>query len=256
MLIAKAIALLLLPPGILLLLIIFGLLGWRRRWGRGVVAVALLSLLLLSLGPVKDRLIRPLEYQYSTLDAAQVHASDTIVVLGGGVNGRSLEYGGEDFLSESALMRVVFALHLAKMSGADVWVSGGSPLHKEQQPEGEIMRRWLINQGIPSTRVHAENRANNTWQNAQFLQPLLTAAGVQRVILVTTAWHIPRAVWSFEQAGIVVVPAPCDYSSSQRPYTVLDWLPDANVLARSTMALHEYLGLLYYRLYYGVKNRV
>ena len=217
---------------------------------------ALIILLLLSLSPIRDLLTRPLEMVYAPLDSGQIRPGDAIVVLGGGVNGLAPEYGGADFLSEAALMRVAFALSLARQRDIAVWASGGRPLHEDQQAEAAIMQHWLISNGIDAARVHAENGSQNTWQNAAMLRPLLQAAHIRRVVLVTTAWHMPRAVWCFEQAGIVVVPAPCDYSSSQRRYTVLDWFPDAGVFASSTQALHEYLGLLYYRLRYGVLYRV
>jgi len=256
LMITKAIALWLLPPGILIMIAAIGLIAWRRWWGRGLVVTSLLLLLLLSLSPVRDGLMHPLEFHYPALDATQVRSGDVIVVLGGGVNRHAPEYGGRDFLSKPALMRAAFALSLAKKSGADVWVSGGAPLHDDQQAEGKIMRRWMIENGLAPTHIHAENGSNNTWQNAALLRPLLAASSVQRVLLVTTAWHMPRAVWSFDQVGIVVVPAPCDYSSPPRSYTLLDWLPDAATFSDSALALHEYLGLFYYRLRYGVNNRV
>ena len=252
LLISKAIALWLLPPGGIILLAILGWYGRRQRWGRGLMLLAVTALLLLSLAPVRDLLIRPLEMAYPPLDVARIQPGDAIVVLGGGINGLAPEYGGVDFLSEASLMRTAFALSLTKRHALPVWLSGGRPLHEDQQPEAEVMRRWLVANGVNPALLHAENGSNNTWQNAALLKPLLRSADVRRVILVTTAWHMPRAVWSFEQAGIVVVPAPCDYSSSQRRYTILDWFPDAGVFADSADALHEYLGLCYYRLRYGV----
>jgi len=256
LLIAKVIALWMLPPGILILFLLLGVFAWRYWWGKTFVAVATLLLLLLSITPVKDQLMRPLELANPPLDAAQLRPDDAIVVLGGGVNAHAPEYNGRDFLSQAALMRADFALSLAKPSTAEIWVSGGTPLRDDQQPEGEVMRRWLLDHGVAPARVHAENHSNNSWQNATNLTPLLVKAGVRRVVLVTTAWHMPRALWCFKQQfqhnGIVVVSAPCDYSSSQRPYTMLDWMPDAGTFSNSVFALHEYLGLFYYRLRYGV----
>ncbi|MDX8413019.1 MAG: YdcF family protein [Mariprofundales bacterium] len=260
MLITKIIAQWILPPGAIVLLLFVGLLAWRRGWGKAAIAAASLLLLLLAMPPVKDQLMRPLEFANPPFDAAQLRPDDAIVVLGGGVNAHAPEYNGRDFLSQATLMRAAFALSLTKQSAAELWVSGGMPLHDDQQPEGEVMRRWLLDNGVAPARVHAENHSNNTWQNAMLLNPLLLKAGVRRVVLVTTAWHMPRAVWCFRQQfqrnGIVVVSAPCDYSSSQRPYTMLDWMPDAGTFSSSVFALHEYLGLFYYRLRYGVHYRV
>ncbi len=253
LLISKMIAQLMLPPGGIIALALLGLAKRSQWWGRALVTSAFLLLLMFSLSAVRDLLISPLEQRYPPLTKNSYYPAqgDAIVVLGGGVNEKAPEYDGEDFLSEAALMRVAYALHLFDRYRLSVWVSGGRPLHDDLRPEGAVMRDWMIARGVPDTIVHAENGSDNTWQNARMLRPLLVRAGVQRVLLVTTAWHMPRAVWSFQQAGIVVVPAPCDYSSSRRARTLLDWLPDAGVFENSVQALHEYLGLLYYHLRYG-----
>ncbi|MDQ6965071.1 MAG: YdcF family protein [Mariprofundales bacterium] len=260
MLISKSIAVLLLPPGSLILLLAIALLAWRRWWSRWVVATATGALLLLSLPAMQECLISPLEMKYPPFDEREIRQDDAIVVLGGGVSSHAPEYHGRAALSQATMMRVVFALSLLEQQRVRVWVSGGAPLRAGQQPEGEVMRRWLIANRVPEELVVAENSSGNTWQNAANIKPLLIQSRVRRVVLITTAWHMPRAVWCFEQllsgSGIVVVSAPCDYSSSPRLYTLLDWLPDAHAFARSVTALHEYLGLLYYHLRYGVNYRV
>ncbi|RMH51086.1 MAG: YdcF family protein [Zetaproteobacteria bacterium] len=253
LLITKAIARLLLPPGGVLLMAAAGMATLRRRQGRLLLAASLLLLALLSLRPVADLLLIPLEQRYPPLSHWSPRPGDAVVVLGGGVHARAPEYAGRDAPSDATLQRIAFALHLTAGRGrVPLWTSGGAVLHEgEQETEGAVMRRWLVARGLPPDRVHAEEGSANTWQNALLLGPALRAAGVRRVVLVTTAWHMPRAVWCFRRLGMVVLPAPCDYSSSQQSYTPLDWLPDADALDDSVRALHEYLGLLYYRLRYG-----
>jgi len=246
--IAKAVALWLLPPGVLVLLLLVGILAWRKRWGRAVVMLATLTLLLLSIAPVSDVIIHPLEYRYSALSDARWPNGAAMVVLGGGVNAQSPEYDGASTLSEAALQRVTYAADLAKRHPGLVLVTGGNPLARKQEDEGSVMRRRLLSFGIAPQRIVIENGATNTWQNAIRIKPLLTTYAIHRIVLITTALHMPRAVWCFQQQGIDVIAAPNAYHSTQRSYDLLDWMPSVGALRVSSQALHEYLGLLYYRL--------
>jgi uncharacterized SAM-binding protein YcdF (DUF218 family) len=79
----------------------------------------------------------------------------------------------------------------------------------------------------------------------------LAAKGVNRIVLVTSAWHMPRSVWCFESHGFEVIPAPVDYLTEQEAYDLRSYLPRWTTLSDSGQALHEYLGLLWYRLRYS-----
>jgi len=257
LLISKALAQLLLPPGGLIILAFFGLTGWKRRWGRALVALSLLSFWLLSIEPVRDMLLSPLENRYPAFQSESASPGSVradrsaIVLLGGGISEKAPEYGGLDVLSRYALKRTVYAADLAERTGLDIYTTGGSVLSDTSEPEGLLMQRMLVRMGIDSARVHTETRASNTWENAANIQHLLQARKIKAIILVTTAWHMPRAVWSFEQHGFTVMAAPCDYVVEREPYDIRSWLPRWNVLADSADGLHEYLGLLWYHLRYG-----
>jgi len=112
------------------------------------------------------------------------------------------------------------------------------------------MRRWLIRFGVPEAMVHAEVVASNTWQNAVYIKKILEKQGIHRIVLVTSAWHMPRSLWCFKAQGLDVIAAPTDYLTKQATYDVRSYFPHWNVLAESGTALHEYLGLLWYRLRY------
>jgi len=262
LLISKAISQLLLPPGGLILLAVAGLIGWKARMGKFLVVLSLLSLWLLSIEPVRDALLSPLENRYpvflsesigsKSIVSKQVHReSAVIVLLGGGINAKAPEYGGRDVLSRYAMMRTVYAADLAERTSLDIYTTGGSVLSETSEPEGLLMQRMLIRLGVVSDRIHIETKANNTWENAANLQQVMQAQGSKTIVLVTTAWHMPRSVWSFEQHGFTVIPAPCDYVVEREPYDIRSWLPRWNVMADSADGLHEYLGLLWYRLRYG-----
>jgi len=249
---SKAVSQLLLPPGGLILLGIVGLMFWRRAWGRGLVAAVLSLTWLLSTEPVRDALVHPLESEYPPLNTDQLPAGGlAIALLGGGLYEKAPEYGGADGLGKYALMRTLYAADLSRHTGLPVYPSGGAVLSDTTEPEGVVMRRWLIRFGVPAELIHAESAADNTWQNAALLKAMFGRAGISQVVLVTSAIHMQRSVWVFHQQGLEVLPAPCAYLEEREPYDLRSFLPRWNVLADSGDALHEYLGLLWYRIRYA-----
>jgi len=257
LLISKAVSQLLLPPGIFILLVAAGLLGWRARWGRALVALSMMLLWMLSTEPVRDALLSPLENRYpafqsETLTLRHINSDGAaIVLLGGGINEKAPEYGGRDMLSRYAMMRTIYAADLSRQTGLDVYTTGGVVLSETSEPEGLLMQRMLIRLGLPDSMIYTETKANNTWENAANLQSILKSRGINHIVLVTTAWHMPRSLWSFEQQGFEVIAAPCDYVVEREPYDIRSWLPRWNVMADSADGLHEYLGWAWYRLRYG-----
>ncbi|RMG91472.1 MAG: YdcF family protein [Zetaproteobacteria bacterium] len=239
----------LLPPALFLCMAFVGLLAWKRSWGRMLAFIGFISIWLLSLAPVRDLLLWPLEEAYDPLPVEQADASrgQAIVLLGGGLYEHAPEFGGEDALEKYALMRTVYAAELAKKTGLDVYASGGVVFSGQDTPEGEVMVRWLARFGVPQERLHAENAARTTWENALRLRDMLEQRGIQRVMLVTSAYHMPRAVRAFRAQGFDVLPAPSAYRKSKdSSYAIRDWLPRADVFHDACNALHEYLGMLWY----------
>jgi len=248
---------LLLPPGVLLLLAFTGLVARRRWWGRMLLILSLAALWLLSIAPVRDALTRPLEFASPALQASQINdlnqmaaGSTAIVLLGGGMDEQAPEYGGENGLKNSALSRTVYAAGLARQTALPVYATGGKPLSKADESEGTVMRRWLMRFGVAEEQVYAEQASENTWQNASYMKAILHAKGISHVVLVTSARHMPRAIWCFKKHGMRVLAAPTDYLTWRKPYDARSFLPDAGVLADSSRALHEYLGIAWYRLRY------
>ncbi|MDX8406028.1 MAG: YdcF family protein [Mariprofundus sp.] len=253
LILSSGIGQLILPPAGLLLLAFLGVLLWRRLLGRALVVVALAGLWLLAMEPVRDMLLNPLEQHYPAFDATtQAHIVNSrhtaIVLLGGGVYVHAPEYGGRDSLHDDALLRTLYAADLARQTGLDVYATGGTRDPALHEPEGQVMARMLVRFGVDAGRAHAENRARTTWENGEYTRAMMALAGIKQVILVTTAMHMSRSVWVFESLGINVIPAPCNYRESRQPYDALAYLPRWDVLSDSGDALHEYLGLLWYRL--------
>lgn len=236
---------LLLPPGNGLLLLALAGLYRRRRWAFGLAVMAGLLLLLQSLPPVAHLLIASLERQagpvFTTPDGA-----GAIVVLGSGLDLEAPEYGS-DTANERTLLRLRYGARLAHQLALPVLVTGGRP-QQGSRAEGEVMAEILRQEFGVSARWQ-ETQSRDTPENARFSAPLLQAAGIRRIVLVTHAFHMPRARQLFEQAGLAVVPAPTGFKSSSRfAWQPHEWLPQAHALRTSYYALHEWLGIAWSRL--------
>lgn len=249
-LITFAIESLLLPPGGLLLLLVAGLLllKTRPRLARALLIGGTLAFYLLATPLGSEALLHSLE-PYPALPADGLLATDppgAIVVLGGGRYTDAPEYGG-DTVSVLTLERIRYGARLARRTGLPLLVTGGS-VWKEQESEGELMRRALeIDFQLPTRWVEGTSRT--TWENATLSKPILESAGINEVYLVTHAWHMPRAVFAFEQAGLQVIPAPTSFTqAADMDPGALDLWPDARGLRRSYFALHEMVGMLWYRV--------
>jgi uncharacterized SAM-binding protein YcdF (DUF218 family) len=233
----------LLPPGLFVLLLL-GLAWWCRRRSRGT-SVALLFVTALiyacSVQPVSERLLQDLEYRYAP---AEVAGSDVIILLGGGTvsNVPVLpEWSGQ--LSDASVQRLLPAYVLHRRTGLPILTSGGE-VFSEEGYEARYMKDVLISQGMAADKILVEDRSLNTTENARFTAEILKARGFSRPLLVTSAFHMPRAVKNFEQAGVKVLPYPVGFYSS-RTYqgNLLSWAPSYSALRGTGLALKEYMGL-------------
>ncbi len=226
---------LVLPPTGPLLLATLGLalLAFRRfRVVAGVLcALGLAALWLLSTPIVADSLVRWAE-RYRALSFSQLDDAQAIVILAGGVRVNAPEYGTAA-PGASSLERLVYGGRLARQTGLPVLISGS-------RLEAASMSDFL-NQDLGVTARWVENRSRDTHENAQFSAVILARDGVHKVVLVTSAVHMARAVVEFNQAGIDTVPAPAAIGT-RRDDGVLAYVPNADALVRSQRALYEALG--------------
>lgn len=241
-LLTNLVAAFLLPPLNLLVLGGLGLwlLGRRRALGKTLIALSLAGTWLLSTPFLAGLLLDSLKPAVMPLTGKE---ADAIVILGGGSNKNSVEFGG-DTLSPFSLERVRYGARLARALHKPVLVTGGAP--DGGTPEAALMRDALLREYGVQVRW-AEDASNNTRENALYSARLLEKAKIRRIYLVTHAWHLARAVPEFIRQGLVVVPAGTGYSLPGRP-APLDFLPNARALLNSSLALHEWIGLLWYRI--------
>lgn len=176
--------------------------------------------------------------QATDLKQQQVQA---IVILGGGVEAHSHEYGGPN-LSTASLSRLLYGLHLAQSTHLPMAFTGGKGwgAQAQQAPEAEVADRVLARLQAPALRWQ-ENQSRDTRENAQMTANLLQKDGITHIALVTHAWHMPRSVRNFENAGFKVLPAPMGYIQTHGQ-PVLQWIPSGEALKDSCAVLKEWLG--------------
>ena len=191
--------------------------------------------------PVASHYLRGwLEAPYPAVAPAKLPQAQVIVVLGGGI--RPPEHGQTLPDLNSAADRVWHAARLFHAGKAPLLVlSGGSNPAVSASSEALAMRGLLTDMGVPDTALLLEEHSRNTRQNAQFTADLLRQRGVSRILLVTSALHMRRALSLFEAQGLTVIPGATDHEARHH-FSAVDWLPDAGALDGSARAIKELVG--------------
>jgi uncharacterized SAM-binding protein YcdF (DUF218 family) len=246
-LITQLISSLILPPAGPIFLGLFGLLFWRKRWGRSLLILALLIQFALSLPITAEWLLGGLQYYHPPINDTYWPNSDAqaIVVLGAGRYKNAPEYG-TDTASMRMLSRLRYAANLARKHRLPVIPSGGTP-DENGISEAKIASD-ILTQEFSVAVLQADTKSHNTWENARNTIELMKRHNLQKIILVTDAAHMPRAYDCFVRQGVTPIPAPINYEyyqESQRPF-YQRILPSKTAALNSSLALHEYLGLLWY----------
>ena len=242
-----------LPPVAPMLLAFIGLLLARRkkRIGLALAALSLATLWLLACHGTAVWLARHVLPQFNATTTAELKTRQVqaIVVLGGGLLLGAPEYGGLPQPAAYTAARLRYGVWLARQSSLPVAFTGGVGWAADgMQPvsEADVAGRVAL-QDYGFKLRWLESASRDTWENAHLLAPLLLKDGVQRIALVTDAWHMPRSVAAFERAGLSVTPAPMGFALPIESQ-LLQWLPSAQGLQISRQVLRECLGLMVARL--------
>ena len=240
---------LLLPPGINIILCLLGILIWQRFHiaGTALLAISIISLYGLCTPIVASRLINSLQ-QIRPLELTTLNTTDlpqAIMVLTGG-DQYAPEYQ-RHLPSYSSMMRELYAAKLYQATQLPIMITGKG--HREEAVEARAMQQHLAEQfNIPTTWL--EPNSHNTWENACFVKKLLRQHDITSFYLVTSAWHMKRALTIFAQMGYQPTPAPTDFLLiNGHMISLFNWRPSARMLLISKLALHEYLSLIWYHLF-------
>lgn len=239
---------LLLPP-LSQLVLLFAALIVRNRFPRAarlLFIFGVTSLWAFSTPVIAIWLAHSLE-NYPALETGQLHSlqADAIVILGGGQNNSSPEFG-QPVSDNFQLARIRYGAYLAKQTGLPVLVTGGTVFGHDRRSGAATMAFDLEN-GFGVKPAWQETASRTTAENGSLSYRILSAEGKKTVLLVTNAMHMMRSTYSFEQAGFTVIPAPTMFVDRQ-PITLLSFLPSAGSLELSSRALHEWLGYWIYTL--------
>jgi len=238
-----------LPPGIFILAIVFISLVmiYRKRWKLGLANLTVgLMLWALSTVPMANFLIHGLESDYPIPSNP---SGDVIVLLGGGMIQGVPDLTGTAAPSPSMMGRIVTAVRLYQRLGLPLIVTGGQVNDDTDSAVATVCKRFLMDLGVPEKQITVEDRARDTAQNARLTAAICRQQGFSKPILLTAAYHLKRARMAFEAAGMRVIPFPAYFIGSRNiSYSWRHLLPRAGMLCTSTDALHEYMGILYYRI--------
>lgn len=219
--------------------------SWCRA-GRRLLLVAVPVLIVGGLTPAGDLLIAPLENRFPRADISKSDIAG-VIVLGGAEDSRGMpdrELAGLNEAAERFTEGAALALRLPK---ARLVFSGGTgTLISDQPPEADVAGKLFAALGIPSERVTLESASRDTYENAVFTTRMVQPKAGERWLLVTSAWHIPRAVGCFRKAGFEVEAWPVDYRTSG----TLRWSRWHSAVTegwrRIDFIMREYAGLLAY----------
>jgi uncharacterized SAM-binding protein YcdF (DUF218 family) len=203
---------------------------------------------------VSHLLVRPLETLH--VPSGALPQADAIVVLGGvtwpAMSPQPTTHlnAGADRLTYSAELYQAHKAPLVVLSG------GVMPWNKGLAPESAQMCEVMQMLGVPRKAILQESTSRNTHENAAYTSRLLLAHHLHKALLVTSAMAMPRALDAFRHEGVDAIPAPTDFRAAQNSRSrlsrmevdALNLVPDPRTLEESTAAIHEYVGLVLYRV--------
>jgi uncharacterized SAM-binding protein YcdF (DUF218 family) len=200
----------------------------------------------LSSAPVANTLMQGLESDYALQQDA---TGDVIILLGGGIIQQVPDLTGTAAPSQQMMGRVVTAVRLYQRLKLPIIVSGGAHPGDEMVAEAPVIKRFLEDLGVPAKMIIEEDRARDTAENAQYSAAICKQHNFTQPIVLTSAYHLKRAHMTFTAVGMQATFFPAYFASaSDTQFDWLDWLPRASALYTSSAALHEYFGMLYYRV--------
>ncbi|HAE05696.1 MAG TPA: hypothetical protein DCG18_02835 [Richelia sp.] len=231
------------------------LLAKKPKTSAFFIVFSLILLLVTSNAWISHLVVQSLEWQ--NLGVADLPAADAIVVLGGGTKSATFPRPGVDLAEQGD--RIIYAAQLYRQKKAPTIILSGGRLdwHESITPESTDMAVVLNSFGVPQKAIIEEPNSLNTYQNARNVRKIADKNGIKKIILITSAVHMPRSLLIFKRQGMNVIPAPTDFLVSEEKIrglgitpkaAILSLIPDVNNLHELTLALKEYLGILIYYL--------
>ena len=255
---SKLLPLFVYPVGLITILILLAFIfGKREKLRRFLLTFTLLVLFITGNKWVAMSMAHSLEWKYLPFD--EVPEAEAIVVLGGATQAK--DYPRSTVELNGAADRVLYAADLYLDGKAPMIISSGGSISWQQigdSTPAQEMEDLLVRFGVPQEDIVLQARSNNTHEDAMYSAEILNELGIKRIILVTSASHMPRSVALFVHQGFEVIPAPTDYRVTQTeweslwhfefPEVLIDVVPSQSNMSTFTNSLKEYIGFVVYRL--------
>jgi uncharacterized SAM-binding protein YcdF (DUF218 family) len=232
------------PTTIILVLLIAGLFLKKRA-----LLISATAIFLITSNPfLSDQMMSYLEVGQLKKSVDDVKMADAIVVLSGMLatietsKGLDFEWSDPDrFFGGAELIRSDNAPLL-------IFTGGKLPWQKINSTEGEVLAKYAKNFGVDPSVIQITKEVQNTEDEAKAVKEILTPKNLNKIILVTSAFHMPRAKRLFERQGLEVQTYPVDFKVEANKTTLLDFLPSAYAMKNFEFAIRELLGRIYYQL--------
>ena len=232
------------PLGLIIILLFLGI--FRKKMLPTVMG--LMILIILSLPVVSGQLIKFLEQNYTFTNPNEIVGADTVIVLSGML--RPIKHNsGVQYEFSDAVDRIFAGINLLKLGKAQkIVLTRGKLPWSIGVPEGEFLAEFIQSQGIDPNRILLTEIVQNTNDEAKAISKMLPINS--EIILVTSAFHMPRAKKVFQNQNLKVIPYAVDFRSSTKKIDILDFLPQANAFQDSNFYFREIIGRAYYSLRY------
>ena len=232
------------PLGLIIILLFFGI--FRKKMLLSVIG--LMTFIILSLPVVSNQLVKLLEQNYQATAPNEIISADTVIVLSGMVRPIKQENGIHYEFSE-AVDRIFAGINILKIGKAQKLIlTRGKLPWSIGVPEGEFLAEFAQSQGIDPNKILLTGIVQNTNDEAKAISKMLPENS--EVILVTSAFHMPRAEKVFQNQSLKVIPYAVDFRSLDNKIDIMDFLPQAYAFRDSNFYFREIIGRAYYDLRY------
>lgn len=232
------------PAILTLLLLVIILLFYRKKFIRSLLAFTILLFYFIANGIIPQLLIKPLEKPLQAVNESTIDEHHALILLGAGITqvGKDTSPG---LFAYPRIVETARIYHLGLKDGIHylIFISGGAT-SKTTMTEAKLYGEILQQMGIPANQIILEDKSKNTFQNAEFVKPLLKQHHITSALLVTSAIHMRRALNYFHNFKINVTAAPADFPSIH-----VGWFPLAYNVTFAELALHEWYGIIRLNLY-------
>lgn len=190
--------------------------------------------------------INNLENNFLNLSQENIEKSDIYILLGGGIL-TNTQLGS--LPTTGAYPRILKTIELYNKEPKPIYISGGKGFNNKES-ESSIYKKILISSGIDKNNIFIEEKSRNTAENSKYIKEIMHINNLKSGILITSAYHMPRSMAIFKDKSLIFYPASTGYLGNISNKKILNYLPRFNNLSTFNIALHEYIGRVYYSVRY------